>query len=86
MIIYVSAKQGSHGPRIKVSQDHSEKFNMRNTASVSIADDPKVVVGELSAKDFEAVKRYVLLNKDVLLKFWSGEIDTIELAAELKKV
>lgn len=88
MVIWVSEKgRSQHGPRIKVSKAHSHKANIMNTVSISISDEPEIVAGEgLSNKDFELVKKYIKLNKDVLLDYWDGEIDTAELISRLVKI
>lgn len=88
MVIWVSEKgHAKHGPRIKVSKTHSHKASSLDSVSVSITDTPEIVAGEgLSNKDFELVAKYIKLNKDVLLDYWYGEIDTAELINKLKKV
>ncbi len=88
MVIWVSEKgHAQHGPRIKVSKTHSHKANVTDAISVSISDEPEIVAGEgLSTRDFNSVKNYIKLNKDVLLDYWYGEIDTAELISKLKKV
>ncbi len=87
MVIWVSEKgHTKHGPRIKVSKTHSHKANIMDSVSVSISDDPEIVAGEgLSNNDFEHVQEYIRRNKDVLLDYWYGEIDTAELIGRLKK-
>jgi hypothetical protein len=88
MVIWVSEKgHTQHGPRIKVSKTHSYRANITNSVSISISNEPEIVAGEgLSNKDFELVKKYIKLNKDVLLDYWDGEIDTAELIGRLVKV
>lgn len=83
--IYISSKEGKHGPRVKVySTDRSKSF------SLSIEDDPKVLAGDASVvtnKMLKQAKQWVSLNKDVLVYYWSHpEMDILDLLNSIKKV
>lgn len=41
---------------------------------------------EVSAKDFSAIARFVRLNRDALLAYWNGEIDTRDLALKIRSI
>ncbi len=88
MVIWVSEKgYVKHGPRIKVSKTHSHKADIQNSVSVSINDKPEIVAGiGLNTKDFELVRQYIKINKDILLDYWYGNIDTAELVTGLVKI
>jgi hypothetical protein len=87
MVIWVSeCGRAKHGPRIKVSLNPGEKSNMDDTVSVTIADSPQVIGGSLASSDLKSVTRYIEVNREVLLEFWNGEIDTIELAQRLQSI
>ncbi|HEX9843778.1 MAG TPA: hypothetical protein VGC20_13555 [bacterium] len=87
MVIWVSEKgRARHGPRIKVSRQHGSKMDALNTVSVTIDNEPRVVGGELPARDLDALKRYIALNIEPLLGFWNGELDTVELVARLRQI
>ena len=76
MIIWISPKgNAKHGPRIKVAVNKSHKANIGDSVSISISDDPKIVAGkDLSFEYFKLARRFVLLNKDLLIKYWNYEI------------
>lgn len=88
MVIYISPKQGKHGPRVKVPLSHSHKFNPKEaTVSVSIADEPQIVAGKaLSSADFKWVKAYIRLNQQILLDFWDDKIGLMEFFSKQRKV
>lgn len=88
MVIWLSEKgHTQHGPRIKASKNHSDKMDIHDAVSVSITSPPDIVAGTgLNPKDFEAVSRYIELNKKVLLQYWNYEIDTAELIGSLKSL
>ncbi|MBI4084102.1 MAG: hypothetical protein HY423_15975 [Candidatus Lambdaproteobacteria bacterium] len=87
MTIWVSERgRARHAPRIKVSLRHGSKMDIGNTVPVTIEDDPKVIGGRLTREDLDAVQRYILLNRDTLLDYWNGEIDTVELVGRLRRV
>jgi Domain of unknown function (DUF4160) len=81
-----SAKVPQHVPRIKVAVDpptHLERFG--NNASVAI-DDGSVFAGDLPTRVHKQVRRFIELNRDVLLDYWEQRIDDDELKARLKKI
>ena len=65
--VFISTKVERHVPRIKVRQDGKE-------FSVSIEDEPKVLVGDPSIvkpKVLKQVIEWVKLNKEGLLYYWN---------------
>lgn len=72
-IIYISTKQGSHGPRIKVFK-LPEIGKTAPSVSISIEVEPKVISenGLTLPKAIESeVKYWVSINHVVLLKLWN---------------
>jgi hypothetical protein len=45
---------------------------------------PRVVEGQLTQPDEQAVFRWVALNEDALVAYWDGTIGTIELGQRLQ--
>ena len=39
-----------------------------------------------SESDIEQIKRWIEMNRETLLKYWSGDIDTSDLVAKLQKI
>lgn len=72
-IIYISTKQGSHGPRVKVFK-LPEIGKTAPSVSISIEVEPKVIRenGLTLPKPIESeVKYWVSINHVVLLKLWN---------------
>lgn len=75
-VVYISEKQGRHDVRVKVAAGpKAPPF----VASVSVRPDVEIVAGDLSAGDFDLVRRWVELNRDVIIGYWERTIeDTAE--------
>jgi hypothetical protein len=93
VVIFVSAgrfegKRSTHGPRIKVMLGvRVTEDTLDQAIVVSIADKPKVLVGEFpNARLQSKVFKWVIKNKDTLLDYWIGDIDTVDMVEALKKV
>lgn len=85
-IIYVSPRNSSHGPRVKVLEGSSFR-GMAYDASVTIEAVPRWVEGAVSPGLRKRVEQWVVANRSVLLQFWNGEIDDdcVELAEKFVK-
>lgn len=89
MIIWVSEKRASHAARIKVARTYDTKVQIGNTFSVLISINPKIVAGDkgdISPNDLKEVYNWVILNRELLLKYWNHELLTDELILQLSKV
>jgi hypothetical protein len=88
--IFISQKgYAPHGARIKIAIDPPQSINVTSkTVSVAI-DSGKVVAGDktkVTAALEKQVQKFVVLNREVLLKYWDADIDTEELGKELKSI
>ena len=72
MTVYLLTRDASpYGPRIEVSREHDPQPPLNQLVSVSISDDPKIVGGGwLPGDDLRLVRSWILLNEDVLLRYW----------------
>ena len=89
MIIWISEKRSSHGPRIKVQKGYWDKIKDNEWFYISVSDNPKIVAGdqgEISNKDVKLVEDFIKLNLDLTLRYWNKEILTDELLDELKEI
>lgn len=91
LCLYVSMKEGKHGPRIKLALNNKELKN--RSFSVSISNTPEIKVGHKTAEiisskaELEKVFKWVKDNKDVLMKMWNGEYDDVnDLSQDLKNM
>jgi hypothetical protein len=84
VVIWVSAGEfagfeSQHGPRLMVvlgDQITTEK--LKGAVTVRFTNPPEVV-GKLPDKIKQQVVKFVVRNRDVLLRHWHGEIDTKEM-------
>lgn len=84
-VVWISYKGGArHDLRVKVSQ--GPKALPSEMASVAIRPQVRVVEGKMSASDLSALTRWIEINQDVLLKYWEGEIDTIDAVEGIRQV
>lgn len=86
MTIWVSPKGGArHDARVKVSMTPG-RMDLANTAVVAIRPRPRVIAGDLSTADFDAVSRWITANQATLIAFWEESIDSVELGQRLVRL
>jgi hypothetical protein len=88
--LFISPKvHARHAARVKVAIDPPDTVSPTSeTISVSIHDG-SIVAGSadsVTASLLEQVRRFVDLNRDVLLDYWEERIDTDELRTRLKSI
>lgn len=77
-VVWISPKAGaSHDVRVKISR--GPKAHPSELISVAMRPDIHVVGGgDLSAQDLALLKKWIDLNRDVIVKYWDGEIEYTE--------
>jgi hypothetical protein len=84
-VVWISYRGGAqHDVRVKVSP--GPKALPSEMASVAIRPNVRVVEGEMSASDLSALTQWIALNRDVLIKYWDGDIDTKDALDEIQPV
>lgn len=87
MTVWVSPHGGArHDARVKVSVIGGDRMVPEGAAVVGIRPEPRLIEGDLTRADFEAVARWIVLNREALIALWDGELDTIELGQKLARV
>ena len=82
--VWVSPRGGArHDVRVKVSQTPGDWMDINDTAVVAVRPRPVLLHGDLAAEIARAVATWIELNATVLVAYWDGEIDTLELAGRL---
>jgi hypothetical protein len=77
--IWISTKgKAKHGPRIKVDAEKE--------VVISIEEEPEILHGKLNARDFAKIKKWILKNKEILLRHWNGLTDGNEVIKELNSI
>lgn len=84
-VIWVSVKNANHGPRIKVFEN---KNASGKTFSVTVEDEPKVIGDSsiIDSKQLEKIKKFIIKNKENLIKYWEFQVDTGEFIQNIMKV
>ena len=84
--VWVSPRgRARHAARIKVCRRPGDRMDPTDLVSVSIRPTPRAIDGELPPDVMRAVSEWISHNEAVLLDYWDGRIDTIELAARLRR-
>jgi len=84
----VEGKKMKHGPRIKVSRTYSENFTPFDSFSITISSNPSIEgdIGEIKQKDMKKIFSFIKQNKETLLAYWDGDLDTADLIYSIEKV
>src|SRR5579864_9616797 len=73
MTVWVGPRGNTrHDIRIKVNMAHGDHMDITNTAVVAVRPRPRVLAGQLSSVDAQAVFQWITLNFDVLIDYWDG--------------
>ena len=86
-VVWISPNAGApHDVRVKVSR--GPKVHSSDLVPVAIRPDVHVVSGgKMSPQDLTLLQKWVELNRDVIVKYWDGEIEYTEDAmAALKPI
>jgi len=85
MTVWVSPRgKARHDVRVKINMTHGNQMNIADTAVVGVRPRPRLIAGQLSPVDTQAVFRWVALNTDALVAYWKGQIDTARMIHALK--
>jgi len=85
-VVWISTRGNArHDIRVKVSR--SPKAIPEDLISIALRPELRVIGdAELSARDLEALRKWVELNFETLLDYWQGEIATDEALAHLRPI
>jgi hypothetical protein len=81
-VVWISPKGNARlDVRVKVSR--STNAVPSEMVSVAIRPNVHVVEGKMSASDLKLLSRWVELNRDVLVRYWDGDIESTKDAINL---
>lgn len=87
MTVWVSPRgHAQNDARVKVNTSHGNQVDISNCAVVRIRPARDLVEGSLHASDLTAVREWINRNADVLMDYWDGKIDTVQMGQRLIKV
>lgn len=76
-VVWISPRGGArHDVRVKVSP--GPKAQPGEFVTVSVRPGVEIVDGELPPGGLRLLRRWIELNREVLVKFWEGEIEYTE--------
>jgi hypothetical protein len=76
-VVFISQKGGArHDVRVKVA--HGAKVRPSEMATVAIRPSVRVVRGKLDPPDLARLSRWIELNREILVKYWDGDIEYTE--------
>jgi len=76
-VVWISPRGNArHDVRVKVSR--SPRAVPSEMVSVALRPNVHVVVGNLSGSDLALLQKWVDLNRDVLVRYWDGDIESTE--------
>ena len=85
MTVWVSSRgRARQAARIKVNMTHGNRMTIGNTAIVRLQPTPRVILGQLSAADRQAVFQSIVINEAMLIDHWNGVIDGGDLIERLR--
>lgn len=77
-------------PIIKFQNTYSGKIRRTTLIPMTVSDDPQITTPDVTLKithdDFEKIRQWVMLNKEVLLQHWNYDITTSDVIDRMKKV
>ena len=88
MIVWISERgHARHDARVKVSLVHGRRARPDRTASVSVRPTVEVVAGRrLDRQDMDLVRKWIELNREVIIAYWNGDLLTDEAIARLEPI
>ena len=87
MTVWVSHKgHAGHDVRVKFSRMPGDKIDIEDMAVVGVRPTPTLIEGQLDSASLRQVQRWTVLNEAVLIGFWDGELDTVEMLEGLKRL
>jgi hypothetical protein len=85
-VVWISPRDGAqHDVRVKISR--SPRATPGEFISVTVRPTVAVVNGVLSNHELALLRKWIELNREVLVKFWEGEIEyTEDVLAQLQSI
>jgi hypothetical protein len=76
-VVFISQRGGArHDVRVKLAR--GSKVRPSEMITVAVRPTPRLIRGKINAHEFDLVKRWLELNMDVLVDYWTGDIEYTE--------
>lgn len=84
-VVWISTRGGAqHDVRVKVSGN--AKAVPGQMASVAIRPSVHLTDGILPPRELELLTRWIEANREPLIQYWEGDIDTVDVLAALRPI
>jgi hypothetical protein len=84
-VVWISVRGGArHDVRVKVSTN--AKAQPGNLATVGIRPIVEIMEGWVDPRDWKLLQEWIVLNRETLIAYWEGEMDTLDAVAALVKL
>jgi len=76
-VVFISQRGGArHDVRIKLAR--SPRVRPSDMITIALRPTPRLIRGRMSAREFDLVRQWLELNRDVLVDYWNGAIEYTE--------
>ena len=75
-----------HDVRVKVNQSHGTPMLPGSFAVVTVRPTPRLIAGNLSPRDPDAVNEWICQNEAALVDYWEYRISTAQLTRQLRRL
>ena len=88
MTVWVSERGGARRDvRVKVNTGHGARaVRGDEVAVVAVRPRPRLMHGRLASDDLDLVSSWIVLNEPVIVDYWEGEADTVDLVERLQRL
>lgn len=84
-VVWISVRGGArHDVRVKVSRNL--KATPSELISVAMRPEVRVIDGEMSGSDLALLGQWIELNRDVIIRYWNSEIDTMDALQAIRSI
>jgi hypothetical protein len=84
-VVWISTGQGvQHDVRVKASP--GPRALPSEMTSVALRPNVHVVHGDMTAENLDLLATWIELNKDVILRYWEGSIDTVDAMRAIRPI
>jgi hypothetical protein len=76
-VVFISQKGGArHDVRVKLAR--AARVRPAEMLTVAVRPTPRLIRGKMNSREFDLVRRWIELNRDVLIDYWNGDIEYTE--------
>ena len=86
-VIWISEQSGREGHDVRVKVSLGPRMKATDPLiSVGLRPQTHIVEGKMNAAQFGLLKQWIELNREILIAYWEGRLDTGDFIEKIKKV